>query len=142
MEEKAKRIWFDDRYIHLEMTDGRVGKLALMDFPRLNYATSQQRENYELSPFGIHWPEIDEDLSYEGFFVDTEKIYSLVGQTFKRFPEINANQLALRMGINQSLLAKYICGNRNPSPERLKKIENALHELGDELSKVSLTQSS
>ncbi|HWV29876.1 MAG TPA: DUF2442 domain-containing protein [Dyadobacter sp.] len=27
-----------------------------------------ERERFELSPFGIHWPELDDDLSFEGFF--------------------------------------------------------------------------
>jgi hypothetical protein len=34
----------------------------------LAQATPQQREKYELSPFGIHWEALDEDLSFEGFF--------------------------------------------------------------------------
>ena len=42
--------------------------MPLSWFPRLQNATIEQRENYELSPFGIHWEELDEDLSFEGFF--------------------------------------------------------------------------
>ncbi len=34
--------------------------------PRLEHATLDALNNVELSPFGIHWPELDEDLSFEG----------------------------------------------------------------------------
>ncbi len=42
--------------------------MPLKWFPRLENASEQQRESFELSPFGIHWEEIDEYLSFEGFF--------------------------------------------------------------------------
>jgi hypothetical protein len=64
---KARKIWFDD-FVNLEMDDGRTSRLPLAEFPRLKYATDQQRAAYTLSPFGIHWESIDEDLSYDGFF--------------------------------------------------------------------------
>ncbi len=134
---KAKKIWFDE-FINLEMDDGRIGRLPLSEFPRLRYATDQERAAYTLSPFGIHWEGIDEDLSYDGFFLQNEQYPNTVSKTLKSFPEINVNQFARRMGINQSLLAKYICGAKKPSEARLKEIENTLHELGRELISVSL----
>jgi len=36
--------------------------------PEIIKATSKERGSYELSPFGIHWEKLDEDLSFEGFF--------------------------------------------------------------------------
>jgi hypothetical protein len=134
---KAKKIWFDD-YVNLEMEDGRIGRLPLTDFPRLRYATEEQRANYMLSPYGIHWEAIDEDLSYDGFFTQSAVPLNSVARVLKSFPEINVNQLALRMGVNQSLLAKYICGAKKPSPARLREIEQTLHKLGQELSAISL----
>ena len=35
---------------------------------RLEQASVEQRNEFELSAFGIHWEELDEDLSFEGFF--------------------------------------------------------------------------
>jgi hypothetical protein len=134
---KAKKIWFDE-FVNLEMEDGRIGCLPLGDFPRLKYATEEQRADYTLSPYGIHWESIDEDLNYDGFFTQGEEYPNPVSKTLKSFPEINVNQLARRMGVNQSLLAKYICGAKKPSESRLKEIEKALHDLGRELSAVSL----
>lgn len=133
---KAKKIWFDD-HVNIEMDDGRKGRLPLAELPRLRFATDTQRAAYTQSHFGIHWEEIDEDLSYEGFF-DTRE-WNAVARTFFAFPEINVNQLARRMGVNQSLMAKYVCGVKNPSDSRLREIEAALHTLGRELSTVSLT---
>jgi hypothetical protein len=48
------------------LKDGRKIRTPLWWYPRLLRATPQQRPNYEPSPFGIHWPEIDEDLSVAG----------------------------------------------------------------------------
>jgi hypothetical protein len=133
---KAKKIWFDE-FVNLEMEDGRIGRLPLGDFPHLNYATEEERADYTLSPYGIHWESIDEDLSYDGFFTPSEPCLNPVSKALKSFPEINVNQLARRMGINQSLLAKYICGAKKPSKPRLKEIEKALHDLGRELSAIN-----
>jgi Protein of unknown function (DUF2442) len=41
-------------------------------YPRLLHATPQQRANYELFPSGVHWPDIDEDLSIEGMLVGSK----------------------------------------------------------------------
>ncbi|MGG7666845.1 DUF2442 domain-containing protein [Dyadobacter sp. BHUBP1] len=37
-------------------------------FPRLFNASLAERQKFELSAFGIHWPKLDEDLGFEGFF--------------------------------------------------------------------------
>lgn len=39
---------------------------ALTKYPRLLHASPEEQANVELSPFGIHWPDIDEDLSING----------------------------------------------------------------------------
>src|SRR5438874_13568424 len=48
--------------------DGRVVSLPLKWYPRLQRATPAQRRNWELigRGYGVHWPEVDEDLSAEG----------------------------------------------------------------------------
>lgn len=62
------KIWFDSENIFLKTKEGVQKSMPLKWFPRLNNATTQQREDFELSPYGIHWKEIDEDLSFEGVF--------------------------------------------------------------------------
>lgn len=48
--------------------DGRIVSLPLKWYPRLSRATPAQRRNWELigRGYGVHWPEVDEDLSAEG----------------------------------------------------------------------------
>lgn len=64
----AKKIWFEDAFICLELTDGREIKTPLEFYPKLNTASQSQRENYELigQGTGAHWKDLDEDLSIEG----------------------------------------------------------------------------
>jgi hypothetical protein len=53
----------DDLYLTVTMADGRVLQTPLWWYPPLLAATAGQRSQLELSPLGIHWPEIDEDIS-------------------------------------------------------------------------------
>ena len=54
--------------LKVDFDDGRSVSLPLMWFPRLFRATQPQRDNYELigKGYGVHWPEMDEDLSAHG----------------------------------------------------------------------------
>ena len=55
-----------DRELVVTLADGARLVTPLWWYPRLLQADDHQRNVLELSPFGIHWPEIDEDLSIEG----------------------------------------------------------------------------
>lgn len=48
------------------LRDGRRIATPLAWYPRLVNASPAQRANYEIMPMGVHWPEIDEDLSIAG----------------------------------------------------------------------------
>lgn len=52
----------------VELMDGRIITAPVMWYPRLLNATPEQRANWEPSGggYGIHWPDVDEDLSVEG----------------------------------------------------------------------------
>lgn len=65
---RAVKVWFDDDDIWLGLEDGRQVSAPLAFYPRLLNATKEQRENYEfIGPgIGIHWEDLDEDLSVEG----------------------------------------------------------------------------
>lgn len=58
----------DDSELAVELMDGRTITVPLAWYPRLTAATQTQRENWEIAGagYGIHWPDIDEDLSTEG----------------------------------------------------------------------------
>ena len=70
----ARAVEFDDDMMHVSLVDGRVISVPLVWFPRLSGATTSQRENYEISPagIGIHWPDIDEDLSVAGLMAGVD----------------------------------------------------------------------
>jgi hypothetical protein len=59
-------VRFDATTFWVELADGRVIGTPLAWFPRLLHATAEQRQRVELSPFGLHWDEIDEDISVAG----------------------------------------------------------------------------
>jgi hypothetical protein len=64
----AKSVSFGDEMMHVALTDGRVISVPLIWFPRLNKANPEQRERYEVGGggIGLHWPDLDEDLSVAG----------------------------------------------------------------------------
>lgn len=59
-------VRFDDAQMWVELEDGRTLGIPLAWFPRLLHATPKQREAFFLSPDGIHWEELDEDISIAG----------------------------------------------------------------------------
>lgn len=65
----ARRVWFDETRVYVELNDGRVVGSPLAWFPSLQHATTKQRNRYELvaGGYGIHWEELDEDLTAGGF---------------------------------------------------------------------------
>jgi hypothetical protein len=63
---KPVGITFSDTRMTVALSDGRTLGVPLSWFPRLSGATRKQLENYELSPFGLHWEELDEDISVAG----------------------------------------------------------------------------
>ena len=58
--------WCDDAHLHVKLTDGRQIITPLWWYPSLMGATHSQRNNLELMFSGIHWPDLDEDLSIAG----------------------------------------------------------------------------
>ncbi|MBI3146203.1 MAG: DUF2442 domain-containing protein [Pseudogulbenkiania sp.] len=66
MTTSPKSVRFDDCTMWVELSDGRTLGVPLAWFPRLLAASRVQLERYELSPHGIHWDELDEDLSIAG----------------------------------------------------------------------------
>ena len=67
-DEKVAQVRFPRGRLEIELKDGRIISAPLSWFPRLEHASPEQRAKWELSAagLGIHWPEIDEDLSVEG----------------------------------------------------------------------------
>ncbi|MGB3811831.1 MAG: DUF2442 domain-containing protein [Shinella sp.] len=62
----ATDIRFDDDTMWVALDDGRTLGVPLAWFPRLLVADKAARLRYELSPGGIHWDALDEDISITG----------------------------------------------------------------------------
>ena len=67
-DERVKEVACSDDVLSVELMDGRTISVPLAWFPRLLHATPGQRAHWTVAGggYGIHWPDIDEDLSTEG----------------------------------------------------------------------------
>jgi hypothetical protein len=67
-DERVKDVRFTQDLITVDLMDGRTIAVPLVWYPRLLNATSQQQQQWETcgGGYGIHWEELDEDLSTEG----------------------------------------------------------------------------
>jgi uncharacterized protein DUF2442 len=66
--ERVKDVRFTDDVLIVDLFAGRTISVPLVWYPRLLSATPAQRANWRVAGggFGIHWPDVDEDLSTEG----------------------------------------------------------------------------
>jgi hypothetical protein len=62
----ATAVRFDENTMWVELSDGRTLGVPLAWFPRLLHATPAQRTRVELSRVGLHWDDLDEDISVAG----------------------------------------------------------------------------
>jgi hypothetical protein len=67
-DERVLDVAFSDDALSVSLRDGRVISVPLVWYPRLLNATPTQRKNWKIAGggYGIHWPDVDEDLSTEG----------------------------------------------------------------------------
>ena len=71
MNTSALELSFDTNMMWVSLADGRKLGVPLAFFPRLLGASTEQRQRYEFSGggTGIHWDELDEDISVEGLLM-------------------------------------------------------------------------
>lgn len=131
------KIWFADGRIYGLTNDGRTLWQSLLYYRRLMDASEEQRNNYNIGGFGIHWPELDEDISFESFEYDEPEPQG-ISRLLLSLPELNLSALARRLNIQQSLLAAYKSGTKKPSIEREKAILAEIHRIGRELMDASM----
>ena len=67
-DERVREVRFDADHLIVDLMDGRTISVPLAWYPRLVHATSEQRSKWSIigAGYGIHWAEVDEDLSTEG----------------------------------------------------------------------------
>ena len=136
---KIEKVWFDANRIYLLTDEGKTLSRPLEAFPVLKDASEQDRQDFKIGRFGddIRWEKLDEDVHISNFYDTVEpNPDNEVARIFKQFPQLNVSEMAKYIGINKSLLAKYIYGIKKPSAERMQKIKQALHMMGQELIAV------
>ena len=66
--EEIQDVRVSEDALTVDLADGRTISVPLAWYPRLLHATPAQRANWKIvgAGYGIHWPDVDEDLSAEG----------------------------------------------------------------------------
>jgi hypothetical protein len=73
-------VRFDEHTMWVELSDGRTLGVPLAWFPRLLGASPAQRQRVELSRVGLHWEELDEDISVAGLLAGRGDLTGRPGQ--------------------------------------------------------------
>lgn len=133
---KIEKIWFDGEYIYGKDEDGKEYRQSLLWYPRLLAASDEERKKYTISTIGIHWRNLDEDVSFESFEYE-EAEPSKLQRFFLTHKEINVAEFAKLVGINATLLRNYINGFKKPSKEREYEILSHIHKIGVEFTEVT-----
>ena len=82
----------------------------------------------------IRWESLDADMHISSFYETSEpNEQNEVAAMFRRFPWLNVSEVARYLGINTSLLARYIYGISKPSEQRIQQLREILHTFGKEL---------
>ena len=101
-------------------------------YHHLREATDEERLDYTVSTLGIHWRNLNEDVSFESFEYDDAEP-SPMQRFFLTHKEINVAEFARSMGMNPTLLRNYINGFKKPSKVQEQKIIDHIHKLGAEM---------
>ena len=66
--ERVRDVRFTEDTLAVDLADGRTIIVPLVWYPRLLSASAEQRSHWKVAGagYGIHWPDLDEDLSTEG----------------------------------------------------------------------------
>ena len=64
---KVQKVYFDDMYLYIVDEDGNTQRQSLLLYPHLMTASAIDREKYTSSSVGLHWRELNTDVSFESF---------------------------------------------------------------------------
>jgi len=68
-DERVSDVRCTDDTLTVDLMDGRTISVPLAWYPRLRHGTSAERANVEIGPYGLHWPDLDEDVSIRGLLL-------------------------------------------------------------------------
>lgn len=128
---KIDKIWFDNDYIYGQDDKGIVYRQSLLWYPKLRTANAEQRAQFCFGYDGIHWRNLDEDISFESFGYDDAEPTELQ-RFFLTHKELNIPELAKRVGISETQLKNHINGFSRPSKETEEKLQEAIRTIGQE----------
>ena len=68
---KITAVRVTDDTLSVDLEDGRTLAVPLSWYPRLTHATPEERQNFRIAGagYGIHWPDLDEDIGIEGMLL-------------------------------------------------------------------------
>jgi hypothetical protein len=74
----AISVWLGETSFTVELSDGRSISVPLEWYPRLRHESAKERENWKIEGqgYGIHWPDLDEDISVEGLLAGRRSMES------------------------------------------------------------------
>ena len=129
---KIIKIWFSADHIFGMDVEGKDYSQSLLWYPNLMTASDDERSQYTFGYDGIHWRNLDEDISFESFTYDDAEP-SALQRFFLTHKEINVAEFARSIGMNATLLRNYINGFKKPSAKREREILAHIHKLGKEM---------
>lgn len=129
---KIIKIWFSADQIFGMDVEGKEYSQSLLWYPNLMTASDDERSQYTFGYDGIHWRNLDEDISFESFTYDDAEP-SALQRFFLTHKEINVAEFARSIGMNATLLRNYINGFKKPSAKRESEILAHIHKLGKEM---------
>lgn len=133
---KITRIWFDPDYIYGMNEDGTVYRQSLLWYPELRQATDNDRSNYRFGFRGIHWRNLDVDISFDSF-ADEDAEPTALQRFFLSHKEIKVSEFAKLVNIDATLLRNYINGFKKPSKAREQVILSGIHTLAHQYAEVT-----
>jgi DNA-binding transcriptional regulator YiaG len=146
--ERIARVEVTDEHIVFDLQDGRRIMMPLTWSWRLLEATPEERQNFQISPsgYGVHWPDVDEDLSGRGALRGTPaprpgsrpglraqreaKKKTLEGRwtpglikRLRKARDETQEAFARAMGVRQATISAWENANQDPSPMALRLLE-------------------
>jgi DNA-binding XRE family transcriptional regulator len=132
VEARIERVDCRKQFLDITLADGRVLSMPLEWYPRIQQATKNEQQDWELigGGIGVHWESLDEDLSLEGFLqglpsVDWMDQHDISAQDIKAVRHQLAwtqQQLATFLSVRQASVSDWERGRRRPSPWVRRKL--------------------
>lgn len=119
---KIQRIWFDGSHLWGEDMEGNTYCQSLLWYRRLWQASPSEREKFYLGLDGVHWPTLDEDISFEGFRERNGREPDELQTYFLTQKKLNLRDVSEKVGICISQIRDYVYGWHSLPKEDLLKL--------------------